>query len=104
MSKILFLLDALEEELKEIKWWEERSPTDEALSSCVPFCADTLTFTQWLQWVYLPKMRDYVITNGKAPAKSNLYAIAEIAWAGSAQDCARLYSIIQALDVLSTST
>ena len=36
--------------------WEKVSPSAAALASDEPFCIDTLTFPQWLQFIFLPTL------------------------------------------------
>ena len=36
--------------------WSQQTPSNEALSSIEPFCIDTLTALEWLQWVLIPKL------------------------------------------------
>ncbi len=36
--------------------WETLPPETEALNSPTPFAADCLSCTQWLQWIFLPKI------------------------------------------------
>jgi uncharacterized protein YqcC (DUF446 family) len=52
------ILNQIELELKSLQLWESSAPTSAALASQQPFAIDTLTPTQWLQWIFLPKMRD----------------------------------------------
>ena len=73
------LLAALELALLEAGWWGDASPDDAALASVEPFCVDTLRFSEWLQWVYIPKMRAYMAAHGELPEGSGLLAIAEAA-------------------------
>ena len=47
----------IERELRVLGWWQEQAPSAEALASQEPFCVDTLTFEQWLQWIFLPRMK-----------------------------------------------
>ncbi len=54
---IIPLLTALEHELQQRQLWQDILPPDEALASSEPFCVDTLTFPQWLQFIFIPKMR-----------------------------------------------
>lgn len=51
------LLDKLEQALKEHDLWQSIPPTKEALASVEPFAIDTLSCTEWLQWIFIPKMR-----------------------------------------------
>ena len=88
------LLDALEAQLQRRGWWETESPPAEALASVEPFAVDRLTFSQWLQWIYLPRMRTLTVL----PQASGLHPIAEEAWKGCA-DSAELLSLVWQLDV-----
>lgn len=36
--------------------WEETAPSEEKLASTQPFAIDTLSATQWLQWIFIPRM------------------------------------------------
>ena len=94
------LLAALELALLEAGWWGDASPDDAALASIEPFCVDTLRFSEWLQWVYIPKMLDYIASQGALPERSGLLAIAEEAWRGSAEDTSGLLLVMRALDGL----
>lgn len=47
----------IERELRALGWWSESSPAPEALASPEPFCVDTLALEQWLQWIFLPRMK-----------------------------------------------
>ena len=94
------LLAALELALLEAGWWGEESPDEAALATTEPFCVDTLRFSEWLQWVYIPKMRDYIASQGALPERSGLLAIAEEAWRGSAENTDGLLLVMRALDGL----
>lgn len=56
------LLTCLERELTRLGYWQDTSPSASALASCEPFSIDTLSCTEWLQWVFIFKMR-YLIEN-----------------------------------------
>lgn len=56
------MLDKIEMELHRLDLWETSSPSVTALASQLPFALDTLTPSQWLQWVFLPKMRTLLVT------------------------------------------
>ena len=69
-------LQDLEGELRQWGFWSLESPSAEQLASQLPFCADTLAFEQWLQWVLLPKMREIVQSNSGWPRQSEIYDLA----------------------------
>lgn len=71
------VLTAMEIELRRLSLWEPVPPLDADLRSNQPFCCDTLSFPQWLQWVLLPRMHDAVAQNGPYPTRSGIYVYAE---------------------------
>lgn len=42
--------------LSSLGLWESSPPSLEALSSTEPFAIDTLSCSQWLQWIFIPRM------------------------------------------------
>jgi uncharacterized protein YqcC (DUF446 family) len=57
--------------------WDEISPDSSALASKQPFCMDTLAFEQWLQWIFLPRMKTTLEETHPLPAKSSIYVYAQ---------------------------
>jgi len=51
------LLIDLECELRKLMLWREDRPDAAALNSTQPFCLDTLVFNEWLQFVFIEKIR-----------------------------------------------
>lgn len=47
--------------------WEEIPPTEDKLASTQPFAIDTLSATQWLQWIFLPRMHALLDANTALP-------------------------------------
>lgn len=94
------LLAALELALLESGRWNETPPDAAALASTEPFCIDTLLFHEWLQWVYIPKMRAFIADNAALPERSGLLPMAEEAWKGSGHATAGLLLVVRALDAL----
>lgn len=71
------LLIDLEYELRVMQLWENVPPSEKAMASVEPFCIDTLTFPQWLQWVFLPRMHQLVDAQGPLPEKCEITPMAE---------------------------
>ncbi|WP_028240362.1 YqcC family protein [Stutzerimonas azotifigens] len=71
---------AIERELRGLGLWAEVAPTREALASVEPFCVDTLAFEQWLQWVFLPRMKVIVEADHPLPSASGVQAMAEVVY------------------------
>lgn len=70
-------LQAIETELRAIERWEARPPPADALSSTQPFCVDTLSLPQWLQFIFLPRMYELLENGQPLPTKCGISPIAE---------------------------
>lgn len=81
---IATLLLELEGELRALELWESEPPAPEALASTQPFCVDTLTLSQWLQFVFLPRMSQMVEAEHPLPEKCGIAPMAEEYFSGSA--------------------
>jgi uncharacterized protein YqcC (DUF446 family) len=57
--------------------WEAAEPPAEALRSATPFCIDTLSFEQWLQWIFLPRMKHILEQSRPLPRKSRIFPYAQ---------------------------
>ena len=69
------LLD-VERTLRRHQLWHDEIPAPAAMASRTPFCADTLSFTQWLQFVFLPRMRRIVEHAEPLPTASGIAVMA----------------------------
>ena len=53
-SEVAEVLFDIEAQLRQLGQWQKERPTAEELASDLPFCVDTLTLPQWLQFIFLP--------------------------------------------------
>ncbi len=53
-TEIAEVLIDIEAQLRQLGLWQRIPPSTEALASTEPFCVDTLTLPQWLQFVFIP--------------------------------------------------
>jgi len=67
------LLVALERALRSQNQWQTDPPSSLALASKLPFCYDTLEFNQWLQWIFLPRLKLLIKTDADLPRESAIY-------------------------------
>lgn len=54
------LLIDLECHMRTLGLWQEQRPSQQALNSTQPFAVDTLTFPQWVQFIFIEKMQNMV--------------------------------------------
>ncbi len=74
------LADALidiEAELRLLQLWDEQEPPEEALASVQPFAVDTLSFPQWLQFIFIPRMYFMIDENLELPSNCAIAPMAE---------------------------
>jgi uncharacterized protein YqcC (DUF446 family) len=90
----------IERELRRLGWWSAHSPSDEALGSCEPFCVDTLDFAQWLQWIFLPRMKELLESGGPLPSVSGICAMAEVVYRERPVEVKELLVILGRFDQL----
>ena len=74
-------LQRLENELRQLGWWSDVAPGADALQSNAPFCHDSMTFDQWLQWVFIPRIQEILQQKKPLPDNCAIAPMAEIAWA-----------------------
>lgn len=74
----------IEIELRALNLWSCTEPPDEALQSTQPFAVDTLLFTEWLQFVFLPRMKNIIEADGPLPTSSGIAIMAEEHFRGQA--------------------
>lgn len=77
LNTYLFELERL---LNQHGLWSELSPHPDALQSSAPFACDTLAFEQWLQFIFIPKMRLLLEGGDALPTKMHLAPMAEQVW------------------------
>jgi|TARA_R110002096_G_scaffold194356_3_gene376468 uncharacterized protein YqcC (DUF446 family) len=70
-SKYHQLADVLlhiEATMRQQSLWSKQQPEPWRLESIQPFCVDTLSFQQWLQFIFLVKMREIIETGQQLPS------------------------------------
>ena len=78
-EQVRLAADAIEAEMRLAGLWSHTRPPDAAFSFTRAFGADTMAFEQWLQFVFLPRVRDLLRTHGEFPPHSDVgaYAVRE---------------------------
>ena len=80
--------------------WDEQKPPEKALNSGIPFCLDTLSFEQWLQWIFLPRMKTTIEQTLPLPLKSGIYEYAEDCLQKSDPSTDQLLTLLKRFDDL----
>ena len=99
-QQTLVLLDQLTKELKQLRLWQEADVPASVLKSQQPFCCDTLTFEQWLQFVFIPKLTDMAQNHLPLPDNICVCPMAEETFKVKGKQLALLINIIADIDEL----
>lgn len=67
----------IEKELRELRLWEAEMLSAEAMASEQPFAVDTMTFPQWLQFIFLPRMYVLIEQQMQLPGNCGIAPMAE---------------------------
>ncbi|MGY2373819.1 YqcC family protein [Pseudomonas sp. SDO524_S393] len=90
----------IERELRVQDWWDEVSPSAEALASVEPFAVDTLDFNQWLQWIFLVRMKQILEQDLPLPNASGILEMANMVYADQPQKSLGLRNALKKFDQL----
>jgi uncharacterized protein YqcC (DUF446 family) len=90
----------IERELRLQGWWDEQPPSDQALASQQPFCVDTLSFEQWLQWIFLPRMKDLLESGAALPEACGIRPMAEQVYGARNEQAQALIRLLGEFDRL----
>lgn len=74
------VLEDLEMAMQASNLWSSAVPSPQALTSKAPFACDSLYFEQWLQFIFIPKMRALVESQQTLPKFSAILPMAEESW------------------------
>jgi len=102
-QRILDIADHLlliERELIVQGWWQDEPPSDEALESTVPFAVDTMSFEQWLQWIFLPRMKIIIELGQPLPNASGILVMAETVFVDRPEQSRELRRLLAEFDQL----
>ncbi|WP_372881459.1 YqcC family protein [Psychromonas sp.] len=99
---LLPLLQQLENELRNKGLWQEVKPSQQALASRAPFAIDSLSFAQWLQFIFLDKMRELVRFSQPLPESMLILPMATEYFKSLPLNSAEIINIISRIDDLFT--
>ena len=86
--------------LKTLKLNSGLRPDDSAFESTAPFCYDTMSFLEWLEWVMFPRTCEMIDRGLPLPTVCEIHPLAEEEFKLIALETDSLLAEIQALDQL----
>ncbi|ORT50479.1 hypothetical protein ST37_11500 [Vibrio sp. qd031] len=78
--RLLQLFEELKSQLVLLDEWQQSPPSAERLASSQPFAVDTLSASEWLQWVFLPKMTQLIHSQQMLPSGFEITPYFEQVW------------------------
>ncbi|MEO1750512.1 YqcC family protein [Thiofaba sp. EF100] len=97
-QSMLERLDAIETAMRGLGLWSLEPPSAEALASQTPFAADTMPLQMWLQWIFLPRMRETIRLGLRPPAACNIHPFAAHSFVSHGLAARPLVAAIRAFD------
>ena len=98
--KLAELLMDVECDLRNLQLWESDVPPEDMLVSNEPFAIDKLTFPQWLQFIFLPRLHSMLELNAPLPNQCGVAPMAEQYFQGLDLPAAGIVAHLQDIDEL----
>ena len=73
---LLALLDEIKALMIKQGYWQLERPSDQALASQAPFAVDTLSFPQWLQFIFLDRFKEIILSQQPLPTSMSIAPVA----------------------------
>ena len=102
-DRINVMLDTLEAELRSAYLWNAEKPSEEDLSSIEPFAVDKLSFNQWLQFIFIQRVRAICDQKGSLPEVCSISPMAEEFYQAKEVDASKIIKLLASIDELITN-
>tara|TARA_R110002110_G_C13470513_1_gene720795 strand:- start:32043 stop:32369 length:327 start_codon:yes stop_codon:yes gene_type:complete len=99
-TEVAAVLIDIEAHLRQLGQWDKIPPPPDALQSQEPFCIDTLTLPQWLQFVFLPTLYRMLEEGAQLPQRCGIAPMAEEYYRGSGLATESLIGALEQVDQL----
>ena len=94
----------MEAELRVFDYWRDKPPSIDALQSNLPFCCDTLDVTQWLQFLFVPRMKQILDKQAELPNTCAIAPYLEECIVREAMKVGDLLEVVQQMDKIYTNS
>lgn len=99
-TEVAEVLIDIEAQLRNLGQWDKVPPSSAALASDQPFCVDTLTLPQWLQFIFIPTLYRMLDEGETLPDRCGITPMAEEYFRGSGLACGDLMRALARVDEL----
>jgi uncharacterized protein YqcC (DUF446 family) len=98
-QRIAALMTELESALRKQQLWQSVRPSEQALASVEPFAIDSLTFTQWLQFIFIEKITQLLQLNLPLPTAMSIAPMASEYFKLKSNTCPEIVALITTIDL-----
>ena len=95
------MLELLKLEMQKQGLWSPSPPVASAFESTAPFCIDTMSLEQWLQFVFIPKSFALLNSGASFPANVAISPLAEEVYKNNLFERQAIISILKELEAAS---
>ena len=99
-TEVAGVLIDIEAQLRQLGLWDKIPPSSEALASEQPFAVDTLTLPQWLQFIFLPTIREMLEAGQALPDRCGIVPMADEFFRDTGLACDELVVALARIDEL----
>ncbi|AWH89481.1 YqcC family protein [Limnobaculum parvum] len=99
-NQVRQLLGEIEQLMQEQALWRSCAPELSAFESSEPFCIDSMSPEEWLQWVFIPRMRALVEGGHPLPTRIAMAPYFEEAFSQRAENHQSLIDALHRIDQL----
>ena len=92
----------LERVMRETGLWSSERPGEEAFASTMPFCADRMALEEWLQFVFIERMKVMVEARAPMPGPCAIRPMAEERLKSLGRDNPAFLDVLGEIDALVT--
>ena len=86
--------------MRQLGQWDKIPPSTDALASDQPFCVDTVTLPQWLQFIFLPTLYRMLEEGQALPERCGIAPMAEEFFRGTGLATSELVDALLRVDEL----
>ncbi|HEY6333758.1 MAG TPA: YqcC family protein [Blastocatellia bacterium] len=67
-------IDGIEQEMRRVGLWQDQPLAPDKYNFKKAFGMDTMAYSQWLQFIFIPRVREIIATEGQFPTSSSVGA------------------------------
>ena len=70
----------MQQQMEALALWQQHAPSAEAMASKMPFACDAMSFENWLQFIFIPRLNSIIEAKATLPTKIAIAPMAAHVW------------------------